>query len=66
MAAGIAQKSCTALFPLWSLGKNDIPKMKKKKTKKKTKKQKNKEAGMTQSIMQSNLNVSFGKNEKRA
>ena len=39
MAAGIAQKSCTALFPLWSLGKNDIPKMKKKKKKKqKTKK----------------------------
>ena len=64
MAAGIAQKSCTALFPLWSLGKNDIPKMKKKKTK--NKKQTNKEAGMTQSIMQSNLNVSFGKNEKRA
>ena len=61
MAAGIAQKSCTALFPLWSLSKNDIPKMKKKKTKQK---KKNKEAGMTQSIMQSNLNVSFGKNEK--
>ena len=35
MAAGIAQKSCTALFPLWSLGKNDIPKMKKKKKKEK-------------------------------
>ena len=64
MAAGIAQKSCTALFPLWSLGKNDIPKMKKNKNK--NKKQTNKEAGMTQSIMQSNLNVSFGKNEKRA
>ena len=65
MAAGIAQKSCTALFPLWSLGKNDIPKIKKKQKKKKQKKT-NKEAGMTQSIMQSNLNVSFGKNEKRA
>ena len=30
MVTGIAQKSCTALFPLWSLRKNDISKMKKK------------------------------------
>ena len=30
MATGIAQKSCTALFPFWSLRKNDISKMKKK------------------------------------
>ena len=29
MATGIAQKSCTALFPLWSLRKNDISKNKK-------------------------------------
>ena len=29
MATGIAQKSCTALFPLWSLRKNDISKDKK-------------------------------------
>ena len=28
MATGTAQKSCTALFPLWSLGKSDIPTMK--------------------------------------
>ena len=28
MATGIAQKSCTALFPLRSLRKNDIQKMK--------------------------------------
>ena len=28
MATGIAQKSYTALFPLWSLKKNDISKMK--------------------------------------
>ena len=26
VATGIAQKSCTALFPLWSLRKNDISK----------------------------------------
>ena len=38
MATGIAQKSCTALFPLWSLRKIDILKMKKKKTKRKDKK----------------------------
>ena len=31
MTTGIVQKSCTALFPLWSLRKNDIPKMKEKK-----------------------------------
>ena len=30
MVTGIAQKSCTALFPLRSLRKNDISKMKKK------------------------------------
>ena len=24
MATGIAQESCTGLFPLWSLRKNDI------------------------------------------
>ena len=30
MVRGIAQKSCTALFPLWSLRKNDISKMKRK------------------------------------
>ena len=30
MATGIAQKSWTALFPLWSLRKNDISKMKRK------------------------------------
>ena len=30
MATGIAQTSCTALFPLWSLRKNDISKMKRK------------------------------------
>ena len=29
MATGIAQKSWTALFPLWSLRKNDILKNKK-------------------------------------
>ena len=29
MTTGIAQKSCTALFPLWSLRKNDITKKKK-------------------------------------
>ena len=29
MATGIAQKSCTALFLLWSLRKNDISKNKK-------------------------------------
>ena len=29
MARGIAQKICTALFPLWSLGKNEIAKKKK-------------------------------------
>ena len=29
MATGIAQKSYMALFPLWSLRKNDILKMKK-------------------------------------
>ena len=29
MARGIAQKICTALFPLWSLRKNDIAKTKK-------------------------------------
>ena len=29
MAPGKAQKSCTALFPLWSLRKNDISKNKK-------------------------------------
>ena len=29
MATGITPKSCTALFPLWSLRKNDISKMKK-------------------------------------
>ena len=28
MATGIAQKNCTALFPLWSLRKNDISKIK--------------------------------------
>ena len=28
MATGIAQKSCTALFPLQSLRKNDISKIK--------------------------------------
>ena len=32
MTTGIAQKRCTALFPLWSLRKNDIRKSKKKKT----------------------------------
>lgn len=31
MATGIAQRSCTDLFPLWSHKKNDIPKMKKQK-----------------------------------
>ena len=31
MVTGIEQKSCTALFTLWSLRKDDIPKMKKKK-----------------------------------
>ena len=30
MATGIAQKRCTALFPLWSLRKNDVSKMKRK------------------------------------
>ena len=30
MATGIAQKSCTALFPLWSLRKTNISKMKRK------------------------------------
>ena len=30
MTTGIAQKSCTTLFPFWSLRKNDISKMKKK------------------------------------
>ena len=29
MATGITPKCCTALFPLWSLRKNDISKMKK-------------------------------------
>ena len=29
MATGIAQKSCTALFPLWSFRKNDIMENKK-------------------------------------
>ena len=29
MAIGIAQKSCTGLFPLWSLRKNVISKTKK-------------------------------------
>ena len=38
MATGIAQKSCTALFPLWSLKKNDISKMKKKDIKRKYRK----------------------------
>ena len=38
MAIGIAQKSCTALFPLWSLKKNDISKMKKKDIKRKYRK----------------------------
>ena len=28
LATGMVQKSCTALFPLWSLRKNDLPKMK--------------------------------------
>ena len=35
MATGIAQKICTALFPLWSLRKDDILKSKTKKKKKK-------------------------------
>ena len=34
MATGIAQKIWTALFPLWSLRKNDTLKMKKATTKK--------------------------------
>ena len=29
VATGIAQKNCTASFPLWSLRKNDISKNKK-------------------------------------
>ena len=29
MATGMTQKSCAALFPLWSLRKNDISKNKK-------------------------------------
>ena len=29
MATGIAQKTCTALFPLWPVRKNDISKNKK-------------------------------------
>ena len=32
MATGITQKSCTALFPLLSIRKNDISKMKIKNT----------------------------------
>ena len=39
MATGIAQKSCTALFPFWSLRKNDISKMKKKKYEEETQKE---------------------------
>ena len=31
MATGIAQKIRAAIFPLWSLRKNDVSKMKKKK-----------------------------------
>ena len=31
MAIGTAQKICTSLFQLWSLRKNDISKMKRKK-----------------------------------
>ena len=38
MATGIEQKSCTALFPLWFLKKNDISKMKKKRYKEKIQK----------------------------
>lgn len=39
MATGIAHKSYTALFSLWSLRKNDVSKMKKKKnTKRKRRK----------------------------
>ena len=34
IAKGIVQKSFTALFPLWCLRKNDIPKMQKKKQQK--------------------------------
>ena len=36
MTTEIVQKSCTALFSLWSLRKNDIPKMKEKKYKEET------------------------------
>ena len=35
MATGIVEKSCVALFPLWSLRKNYISKMKKNNTKRK-------------------------------
>ena len=31
MATGIGQRSCTTLFPLWPLRKNNISKMKNKK-----------------------------------
>ena len=52
MATGIAQKSCTALFPMWSLRKNYISKMKKKTTTTATKKQR----GNVESI-ERNLNI---------
>ena len=38
MATGIAQKIRAAIFPLWSLRKNDVSKMKKKNTKRKCRK----------------------------
>ena len=53
MATGIAQKSCTALFPMWSLRKNYISKMKKNnKTTTATKKQR----GNVENI-ERNLNI---------